>query len=97
MLNLSQAKIALKSDNGGYPMRYGGGLDYLYPDDEYQEIELWLVLEEDPDTRNGYKIIHDEKEKMFGLATPGTEKDQPQSSSVIMVISWMHTWECKNG
>ncbi len=38
-------------------MRYGNGLDYLYPDNEYLEIELWLVLEEDPDTRNGYKII----------------------------------------
>ncbi len=33
-----------------YPMRYGNGLDYLYPDNEYVEIELWLVLEEDLDT-----------------------------------------------
>jgi hypothetical protein len=48
---------------------------YLDPDNEYQEIEFWLVLEEDPETRNGYKIIYDEKEGMFGLAAgPETEK-----------------------
>jgi hypothetical protein len=49
---------------------------YLDPDSEYQEIEFWLVLEEEPETRNGYKIIYDEKERMFGLASPKTEKYQ---------------------
>ncbi len=49
---------------------------YLDPDNEYQEIEFWLVLEEDPETKGGYKIIYDEKERMFGLACPGTEKDR---------------------
>ncbi len=31
-------------------------------------MELWLVLEECPDTRNGYKIVYDENENMYGLA-----------------------------
>jgi hypothetical protein len=34
-----------------------------------KEIDMWLVLEEDPDEKNGYKIVFDEKEKQFGLAT----------------------------
>jgi len=49
---------------------------YLDPHNEYQGIEFWLVLEEDPETRNGYKIIYDEKEGMFGLVAPGAEKDR---------------------
>ena len=49
---------------------------FLDPDNEYQQIELWLVLEGDPETRNGYKIIYDEREGMFGLATPGTKEDR---------------------
>ena len=31
--------------------------------------ELWLVLEEDPIDRLGYKIVFDEKRRKFGLAT----------------------------
>ena len=31
--------------------------------------ELWLVLEEDPTTRGGYKIVYDDVRKEFGLAT----------------------------
>jgi hypothetical protein len=31
-------------------------------------LNLWLVLEEDPDTREGYKIVYDDKSDMFGLA-----------------------------
>lgn len=38
-------------------------------------IELWLVLEEDPDNRGGYEIVFDELRGQFGLAT--TTKDVP--------------------
>jgi hypothetical protein len=34
-------------------------------------VELWLVLEERPDQRNGYKIVFDESRGDFGLACPG--------------------------
>jgi hypothetical protein len=36
-------------------------------------IELWLVLEEDPVNRNGYKIAFDEERGDFGLACPGID------------------------
>jgi len=32
-------------------------------------IQLWLVLEEVPEDKSGYKIIFDEGTRMFGLAT----------------------------
>jgi len=35
---------------------------------EGETIELWLVLEEDPVTRKGYKIVYDEGRGEFGLA-----------------------------
>jgi hypothetical protein len=34
----------------------------------YSLVKLWLVLEEKPDTRNGYKIVYDERADQFGLA-----------------------------
>jgi hypothetical protein len=34
-------------------------------------VELWLVLEEDPISQDGYKIVYDERSGYFGLATPG--------------------------
>jgi len=34
-----------------------------------ETIELWLVLEEIPEDKSGYKIVFDEKSSMFGLAT----------------------------
>src|SRR5215211_6685835 len=33
-----------------------------------ENLRLWLVLEEMPDDKSGYKIVFDEKSKMFGLA-----------------------------
>lgn len=33
--------------------------------------EMWLVLEEKPQERSGYKIVFDETERQFGLAIPG--------------------------
>ncbi|HYX71806.1 MAG TPA: hypothetical protein VE732_03480 [Nitrososphaera sp.] len=38
---------------------------------EGETIELWLVLEEIPEDKSGYKIIFDEESRMFGLATGG--------------------------
>ncbi len=34
--------------------------------------ELWLVLEENPETKGGYKIVFDEQRCMFGLAVSDT-------------------------
>ncbi len=31
-------------------------------------IDLWLVFEDEPDTRDGYKIVCDDQGGMFGLA-----------------------------
>ncbi len=49
---------------------------YLDPDNQYQQVEFWLVFEDYPETRIGYKIIYDENEGMFGLASPSTSKDE---------------------
>lgn len=38
-------------------------------------IELWLVLEECPNEKDGYQIVFDEKMHEFGLALPGNELD----------------------
>ena len=38
-------------------------------------IDLWLVLEEDPKDRKGYKIVFDETKREFGLAI--TQKNGP--------------------
>ncbi len=43
-------------------------------DDEI--IEVWLVLEEDKEKQEGYKIIYNESNGMFGLATDGFPTDQ---------------------
>jgi len=36
-------------------------------------IELWLVLEESPERKSGYKIVFDEKSRKFGLAIKDTQ------------------------
>lgn len=33
-----------------------------------ESLSLWLVLEENPDTKDGYKIIFGEESAQFGLA-----------------------------
>ena len=43
--------------------------------DPSRKITLWLVLEEDPETRGGYMIVYGEDEKMFGLAIHGIKTD----------------------
>ncbi len=40
-----------------------------------EKIELWLVLEECPDTLNGYKIVYDEAENEYGLAYSAEPED----------------------
>jgi hypothetical protein len=42
---------------------------------EGETIELWLVLEEVPENKSGYKIVFDEQTRMFGLAM--SVVDQP--------------------
>ena len=50
----------------------GGGRPLVEP---YPVIRLWLVLEETPEDRDGYKIVYGEEAGMFGLAVPGTARD----------------------
>jgi hypothetical protein len=37
-------------------------------------ISLWLVLEEFPDEKDGYKIVYDDRRDMFGLAISGSTR-----------------------
>jgi hypothetical protein len=41
----------------------------------YPVVRLWLVLEELPADRGGYKIVYGEETGMFGLAVPGSDRD----------------------
>ena len=36
---------------------------------------VWLVLEERPSEKDGYKIVFNEQRGLFGLASPGFPKD----------------------
>ncbi len=36
--------------------------------DPTKTIDLWLILEEDPVNRDGYKVVYDESTNKFGLA-----------------------------
>ena len=40
---------------------------------EGEKVELWLVLEEVPEDHSGYKIVFDERRRLFGLATKGLD------------------------
>ncbi len=51
---------------------YGSGLPLVHP---MSIIQLWLVLEEIPTDRTGYKIVFGEAAAMFGLAIAGTTGD----------------------
>jgi hypothetical protein len=50
----------------------GGGHPLVEP---YPVVRLWLVLEEVPEDRSGYKIVYGEEAGMFGLAVPRTARD----------------------
>jgi hypothetical protein len=39
-------------------------------------MQVWLVLEENPKTKDGYKIVFDEGRSLFGLASEGFPTDQ---------------------
>jgi len=41
--------------------------------DASQAHEMWLVLEEHPDTHTGYRIVFDEEAREFGLAIEGKD------------------------
>jgi hypothetical protein len=41
--------------------------------DETTSLNLWVVLEEDPDEKAGYLVAYDEAEESFGLASRGSE------------------------
>ncbi|MFL6230742.1 MAG: hypothetical protein ACJ741_18365 [Pyrinomonadaceae bacterium] len=49
----------------------------LYEDSfrQGETMELWLVLEEVPETSSGYKIVFDEGSGMFGLAISGAHSN----------------------
>jgi hypothetical protein len=51
----------------------GGGRPQVEP---YPVVRLWLVLEETPEDRDGYKIVFGEEAGMFGLAVPGAPRDR---------------------
>lgn len=36
-------------------------------------LDLWLVLEESPDSHDGYEVFYDPELNMFGLGVVGTE------------------------
>ena len=39
------------------------------------KTELWLVLEEVPETKGGYKVVFDERRGKFGLATADSSNE----------------------
>jgi len=39
-----------------------------------KEAKVWVVLEEDPEARKGYKIVYDELRQVFGLAVIDTQR-----------------------
>jgi hypothetical protein len=49
---------------------------YEDPSNNKNLIQLWLVLEEIPETHSGYEIVFDENRRKFGLAIieSGTKK-----------------------
>lgn len=67
--------------NGNWDLSNDHGVDlkkclvspvkYIYEDGvrDIKLVELWLVLEEDPENHSGYEIVFDEKKRKFGLAT----------------------------
>ena len=77
------SEIIEREINGNWSLSNAHGVDLkrcLVPpikltyDDSFKEdetIELWLVLEEIPEDKSGYKIVYDERSGMFGLATRG--------------------------
>lgn len=51
---------------------HGGGRPPVEP---CPVLRMWLVLEEMPEDRSGYKVVYGEEAGMFGLALPGEIRD----------------------
>ncbi len=76
-------KIIESEINGNWSLSNAHGVDLkrclvtpakrIYEDgfNQSEKLELWLVLEEIPEDESGYKIVFDEKSRMFGLSTSG--------------------------
>ena len=47
----------------------------LFVDVDNSEVELWDILEEDPEKRDGYMVVYDEKEKLYGIAIHSVLKE----------------------
>lgn len=47
-------------------------------------VEVWLVCEEDPIKKNGYKIVYSEEDESFGLAICGFK----QNDAIATVIGF---------
>ena len=85
-LNTSDIKSKIARELTSHPVQwYGAPLEsclveptrcpYEDGSNEGETIELWLVFEERPETKDGYKIVYDDDMDQFGLATPGKTKD----------------------
>jgi hypothetical protein len=80
-------KIIEREINGNWELSNWHGCDLkkclvrptkkFYSDGLDTEIkhELWIVLEELPETLEGYKVVFDEKTRNFGLAMSSTNGD----------------------
>jgi hypothetical protein len=53
-------------------------VEQVYEDSfkEGQTIMLWLVLEERPADKGGYKIVFEEESRMFGLAVSNVARER---------------------
>jgi hypothetical protein len=43
---------------------------------EGQTVQMYVVLKEHPDSEEGYQIVYDPKENMFGLSIQGKGRDR---------------------
>src|SRR5688500_5472076 len=80
------SKVIEQEINGNWSISNAHGVDLerclvqptkqIYEDglNKNETLELWLVLEEVPEDKSGYKIVFDETSCMFGLATSGFHK-----------------------
>jgi hypothetical protein len=47
---------------------------YLNSFEGNRSVDMWLVLEEDPERHAGYEVVFDEASGEFGLAIQGTDR-----------------------
>ncbi|MEM9354121.1 MAG: hypothetical protein AAGA92_14010 [Planctomycetota bacterium] len=76
MVTAEQLRLRIEAEIGGdWSCTNGHGCDLrqcLFEPEkqlfEDSDNPLWLLLEEDPVSRDGYKVVYDESTGMFGLA-----------------------------